>query len=97
MSGRDLITSRNYRKGTDRHELFVARISGAEVSGEVLQFELWLNNMENREARVTSGNKYAVRRAFIEKLLDLHEDGWSRQGSATFGSSALAFFDPAGL
>jgi hypothetical protein len=46
MSERDLITSRNYRKGPDRHDLFVARISGAAVSGEVFQYELWLNNAE---------------------------------------------------
>jgi hypothetical protein len=94
---RVLIISRKYQKGSDTHDLFVAQVSGADVSGEVFQYELWLNNAENREMRVTSGNAYTVRRAFIGTLLDLHEDGWSKRGSASYGSSHVAFFDPAGL
>jgi hypothetical protein len=34
---------------------------------------------------------------FINKLLDLHEDGWSNKGSASYGNPHGPFFDPAGL
>jgi len=66
--------------------LFVARVSEADISGLVFQYEIWLNNQEQLKKRVTSGNRNEVRRAFIESLLDLHEDGWSRQGYATYES-----------
>jgi hypothetical protein len=92
-----LIISRKYRKDTDTHDLFIAQVRGAEISGAVFQYELWLNNTEQREKRVTSGNAYEVRRAFITKLLDLQEDGWSNQGSASYGNSQGPFFDPARL
>jgi hypothetical protein len=89
--------SRKYQKGSDTHDLFVAQVSGADLSGAVFQYELWLNNAEQREMRVTSDNAYTVRRAFIGKLLDLHEDGWSKRGLASYGSSHGKFFDPAEL
>jgi hypothetical protein len=43
------------------------------------------------------GNAYHVRRAFIGKLLDLHEDGWENKGGGTFGTPDEKFFDPAKL
>jgi len=52
----------------------------------VFQYEIWLNNQEQLKKSVTSGNRNEVRRAFIKRLLDLHEDGWSRQGYATYES-----------
>jgi hypothetical protein len=79
------------------HDLFIAQVSGPNLSGEVFQYELWLNNAEQKEMRVASGNAYTVRRAFIGKLLDLQEDGWSKRGSASYGSSHGKFFDPAEL
>ena len=94
---RVLIISRKYQKGSNTHELFVAQVSGGDVSGTLFQYELWFNNVEQHEQRFTSGNAYAVRRAFIDKLLDLHEDGWSRKGSGSYGSSHGQFFDPAQL
>jgi hypothetical protein len=92
-----LIISRKYRKGPDTHDLFVAQVKGHDISGALYQYELWLNNAEQRDKWVTSGNTYEVRRAFITKLLDLQDDGWSKQGSASFGHQQGAFFDPAGL
>ena len=64
--------------------LFVARVSEADISG--LQYEIWLNNQEQLKKRITSGNRNEVRRAFIKSLLDLQEDGWRRQGYATYES-----------
>jgi hypothetical protein len=94
---RALINSRKYGKGTDTYDLFVGQITGANVSGTVFQYELWLNNAEQQDRRITSGNAYAIRRAFIDKLLNLHEDGWSRRGSASYANSHGPFFDPAEL
>lgn len=92
-----LIISRKYQKGSDVHQLFVAQIEGPEISGTVYQYELWLNNTEQKHKRINSGNAYEVRRAFITTLLDLHENGWSKQGAGSYGHPQGPFFDPAGL
>jgi len=69
-----------------------------DLSGSVFQFEVWLNNTEQQELRITSGNAYTVRRALIDKLLNLHEGGWSRRGSGSYDNPQnRAFFDPAEL
>jgi hypothetical protein len=36
-------------------------------------------------------------RVFITRLLDLREDGWSRQGIATYDPGNAPFFDPEAL
>jgi hypothetical protein len=92
-----LIVSRKYQKGSDTHQLFVAEVKGLEISGTVFQYELWLNSVEQRHKRVTSGNAFEIRRTFITKLLDLQDEGWSNQGSATYGHPEQSFFDPARL
>jgi hypothetical protein len=92
---RNPIISRTYQKDAAVVMLYVAQILGDDISGEVFQYEVWRNNQEDVANRVTSGNKYEIRRKFINKLLDLHEDGWTKRLSATYGDPT--FFDPAGL
>jgi hypothetical protein len=75
--------------------LFVAQITGDDIVGEVFQYEIWLNNQEELGKRVSSGNKYEIRRIFINKLLDLHEDGFAKRRSGTYGNPG--FFDPGEL
>jgi hypothetical protein len=94
---RDLVISRKYEKGSETRSLFVADVSGGDIAGSVFRFESWLNNVEQTDERVTSGNQYKVRRAFIGKLLDLHEDGWLKRGAGTYGHERLSFFDPSEL
>ena len=69
---RRLIISRTYDRASDRHQLFIASITGGDIAGSVFQYEIWLNNHEQTDKRLRSGNAYHVRRAFIGKLLDLH-------------------------
>jgi hypothetical protein len=75
--------------------LFVAQITGGEIVGDVFQYEIWLNNTELLEKRVSSGDKYEIRRIFINKLLDLHDDGYSKRKTAIYGDPG--FFDPGEL
>ena len=89
------IISRTYRKASDLQAFFVKRVSGDEIAGEMFRFEVWLNNKEQNNKAVASGNKYQIRRAFITSLLDAHEDGWSKSASGNFGNAS--FFDPAEL
>ena len=92
---RKLIISRIYQKESNRQQIFVARITGSTIAGSLFQYEVWHNDTEDLEKRVTSGDKYHVRRAFITKLLDLHEDGWKRVNFGTYGTpEEVAFFDP---
>ena len=94
---RKLIISRKYARASDVHQSFIASIIGDEIVGSVFQYEIWLNNNEQILKRVRSGNAYHVRRAFIDKLLDLHEAGWENKGGGTYGSPDEKFFDPAKL
>lgn len=96
---RNLIISRTYERASDRHQLFVAQVGGGdEIAGAVYQYEIWYNNQEQIHHRVTCGNKYQVRRAFIQKLLELQEEGWERRGSAAYAPvGVVRFFDPVDL
>jgi hypothetical protein len=94
---RTLVISRKYQKGPETYMLHVAQISGNDIEGTVFQFELWPNGAQEPTERLASGNRYGIRRAFIDKLLDLHENGWSRQGAGAYGHPDRSFFDPAEL
>lgn len=94
---RILIISRIYEKASDRHQLNVAHIGGGAIAGPVFQYEIWLNNAEQTDRRVTTGNAYHVRRTFINKLLDLADDGWKKQNVASYGDPQEDFFDPGKL
>jgi hypothetical protein len=94
---RDLIISRIYNKGSEMRALHLAEVSGEDFSGTVYQFEEWLNNQELPGSRLTSGNQYAVRKKFINTLLDLHEGGWNRSNASSYGHKQVSFFDPSNL
>jgi hypothetical protein len=94
---RTVVIARKYEMNGQTKIINVAQISGGDLTGTVLQCEVWLNGQEQIEKRITSGNAYTIRRAFITSLLDLHEDGWVRMEGATYGHSQLSFFDPSEL
>lgn len=60
----------------------------------LFQFEAWLNNLENVEDRVTSGDKYFVRDAYQAKLRRLQDEGWAKQNSGGQYNEDAKFFDP---
>lgn len=97
QESRQVIVSRNFQKGPDFVAVFVARLSGGDIHGDVYQFEEWTNNQELVAARVTSGNKYDIRKAFVNRLMDLDEDGWKMMGASSGGSEGQRFFDPSRL
>jgi hypothetical protein len=94
---RELIVSRRLQKGSDFLDVIVFELSGRDISGSVFQFEEWFNNLERTDVRVTSGNRYAVRKAFVGRLMDLDEDGWKKFSACAVGSEDQRFFDPSGL
>lgn len=91
---REVLVSRRYQKGPDWLALFVARLSGGEISGVEFQFEHWFNDEEKVRDRVTSGNKYYIRKAFLNGLLDALEDDWKLANAGSGGSEDHKFFDP---
>src|ERR1700674_5134917 len=94
---RTLVIARNYEMNGQTRIIYVVQISGGDLTGTIFQYEVWLNGQEQAEMRITSGNAYAIRRVFINSLLDLHEDGWARMKGATYGHPKLSFFDPTEL
>lgn len=94
---RGVFISREYTKGKERLVVLVAALTGGDISGVIYQYEEWANNQERTGARMTSGNKYEVRKRFVNRLMDLDEDGWKKMIAASGGSDDQRFFDPSGL
>jgi hypothetical protein len=92
-----LVLYRDYVKADQRQRVIVRRLSGGEISGTVYQLETWVNNVEDEKTRITSGDKFYLRRSYITKLLDLHDEGWSRQTLSSADTAESRFFDPESL
>ena len=97
LEKRDLVISRKYQKQSEVRNLFVAQISGGNLASTIFRYEVWIGDYEEQHKRKTSGNAYAIRRVFIEALLDLQEDGWTRRNSVNYAHPQEKFFDPAQL
>ena len=92
---KELIVDRQYSKDSQTVRALVAKITGGDISGTMYQFEVWPNTQEDINARITSGDKYAVRNAYQAKLRDLLEENWQKTTSATYGfGEETRFFDP---
>jgi hypothetical protein len=63
----------------------------------VFQCEIWESGFEKADKRITSGNRYEIRRQFFRTLLDLVEDGWLKKGAANYDTQQGKFYDPAEL
>jgi len=92
---RDIVITRKYDKAGEKfRSVMVSQVSGDNIEGTVFRFEVWAIDQELKDKRVDSGNKYTVRKIFIETLMDMQEDGWKRMGSSTSAHPEEKFFDP---
>jgi hypothetical protein len=87
---RQVCIAREYAKGTERRTVLVATVTGANIIGTLYQYEEWHNN---REKCYASGNKYDVRRKFVNRLMDLDEHGWKKKKSSGDCGPDQRFFD----
>jgi hypothetical protein len=94
QQNRETVIWRDYQKNAETQKLIVARISGNDIIGTVFQLETWFRDDERLEDRITSGNKYWIRQAFIGRLLQLQDSEWKRVGTSTSSDPELPFFDP---
>jgi hypothetical protein len=94
---REPVISRTYNKGTQNKGIFVYLITGPEITGTVFEFAIFLDNEEQKQHQTQSGNKYEIRKKFINHLLDLTEDGWKKMNAATYNSEHRQFFEPENL
>ena len=94
QQNRECVIWRDYLKNSETQKLIVARVSGNDLIGIVFQLETWFKDKERVEDRITSGNKYWIRQAFIGRMLQLHDTGWKRVGISTGSDSELPFFNP---
>ena len=86
--------SRTYQKGDQFQSLFVREVTGGDIDGSVFQFETWKNNVEDANARVTSGDIYHVRSKYFARLLNLLEEGWKKLNVCVHGNKNRDFFNP---
>ncbi len=94
---KDLIAARNYTKGTDRMAVIIREVSGGNIDGTMMQFEVWKNEVEDKGRRDTSGDLYYVRGLYYNTLHDLLDDGWRRQGNMLVGHPMAKHFNPEAL
>jgi hypothetical protein len=94
MEKKDLIASRSYQKGDQFMAVYVREVSGGDIDGSMIQFEVWKNNIEDESLRDTSGNMYQIRRLYFSKLLNMLDDGWKKQGNMVFAHRYSNDFNP---
>ena len=94
MDKREPVISRTYEKGTHRQGIFVYLLSGPQITGTVFEFAVFLDNEEQKKHQTASGDKYLIRKTFLNHLMDLNEDGWKRMNVANYNSKHGTFFEP---
>lgn len=94
LQNREIVLWRDYQKNAETQKLIIARVSGDELIGTVFQLETWIKGNERLEDRITSGNKYWIRQAFIGRMLQLQDSEWKRVGVSTGSDPELPFFNP---
>jgi hypothetical protein len=88
------VISRIYEKGADQVAIWVYQVTALDITGVVFEFTEFLNNVEDAKKRVVSGNAFHIRKTFINRLLDLTDDGWKRSKSNSLSSEHVKFFEP---
>ena len=94
QQNREIVIWRDYQRNAETQKLIVARVSGNDLTGTVFQLETWFIDNERLEDRITSGNKYWIRQAFIGRMLQLQDSEWKRVGVSTSIDPELPFFNP---
>jgi hypothetical protein len=94
MDKREPVISRTYEKGAHRQAVFVYLLTGPEITGTVFEFVISLNNEEQLKHTEASGNKYSIRKRFLNHLMDLNEDGWKRMNVSPLNAEYRSFFEP---
>lgn len=95
MDSTDLVAKRDYSKGDVRLMVIVRVVSGSDISGLMLRYEEWVNNVEDVSKRDDSGDLHHLSQKFYGKLVDLFHEGWKREGYMDGTGKQLArFFDP---
>jgi len=90
----DIIVSRVYQKQDQFQSLFVREISGGKIDGTVFQFEVWKNNVEDKNLREQSGDMFYVRRRYFMKLFELLDEGWKKTNVGVYGNRNSSSFNP---
>lgn len=95
MDTTDLVAKRDYSKGDVRLMVIVRVVSGLGISGLMLRYEEWVNNVEDVSKRDDSGDLHYLSQKFYAKLVDLYHDGWKRENVMDgTGKQYARFFDP---
>jgi len=89
------IVDRLYTKGSERIAFIVRELSGGDIDGTMFQLEVWVNNVEDKRLRETSGDMYFIRGRYFRKLIDLlDEGGWQKMNAGVQGHKHSKDFNP---
>jgi hypothetical protein len=62
MENRTPVMSRTYEKGQHREAVYIYLLAGQEITGALFRFAVLLDNAEQEQKRLESGNKYEIRK-----------------------------------
>jgi hypothetical protein len=75
---KELIIELVYSNGDQRQTLCVCGTASAEMI-EMFRFELRESNREGTLIRFETSDVYAMQRRFVERVVELYDDGWKRE------------------
>jgi hypothetical protein len=78
-----------FQRGPDFNALLVRQLSGANISGSVFEIVTYLNNREQAERRLESGNRYWIEHALAKEERRLRDEGWAMRTAGHYGSDGL--------
>lgn len=83
MENRRPVISREYERGAHKQGIFIYLLTGPQITGTLYRLSELLDNVEQEHRRFESGNKYEIRKRFLNHLMDLDEEGWKRVTART--------------
>ena len=70
-------------------------LTRTRLRGSVIQLEVFLNNVEDKRLRETSGDMYYIRGRYLRRLIDLlDEGGWKKMNAGVQGHPNSKDFNP---
>jgi hypothetical protein len=80
-----------FQRGPDFVALLVRQLSGANISGSVFEIVTYLNNREEADRRLESGNRYWIEHTLATEKRRLRDEGWAVRTAGPYGSEGRFF------
>jgi len=93
MENRKSVIAREYEKGAHRQWVFIYVLTGPQITGTLYRVAVLRDNVEQEHKRFESGDKYEIRKRFLNHGFDLKEDGWKQVNVRRDDPELAPFFE----